>query len=198
MSHTSDIESSKHFYCFICREQKPVDTAYKLYCGHAFCYECLLSYIESRLGNNKIKIKCFYPVVSNKKTSTSNVNVPCGIELNSEEIIDILSISTVNTKLLAKYKRLKYLAEHPKTTRSCPQCDTIVHRTKGMDTNVMQCTNCHLIFCFEHGQAHQFEYENCSAYNKRVASETRASNRVISKISKKCPGCQADVEKSGG
>ena len=187
--------SSSSFYCFICREIKPNIEVFQLHCKHMYCKECLNAYVESKLGQNKLKIKCFHPI---KGTNSNNANNPneCNIELSVAEIKDLLTNEESGNISLKKYEKLKYLQDHQEKARECPRCSEIVLKSRGFTE--MNCKSCNHSFCFAHGEAHQFKNESCDQYEQRTREENKINQTTIHKISKKCPDCSANVEKSGG
>lgn len=187
--------SSTSFYCFICREIKPNAEVFQLHCKHMYCKECLNAYVESKLMQNKLKIKCFHPI---KGTNSNNANNPneCNVELSVAEIKDLLTHEESGNLSLKKYEKLRYLSDHQDKARECPQCSEIVLKSRGFTE--MNCKSCNHSFCFTHGEAHQFKTESCDQYEQRTRHENAVNQETIHKISKKCPGCTANVEKSGG
>ena len=64
------------------------------------------------------------------------------------------------------------------------------------EQNMMTCEHCDTHYCFTHGGAHLAR--TCSEYTASIAGEVRATEEVVSSISKPCPGCGLAIEKTGG
>ena len=152
--------TGKVFHCIVCREDKDAfTTGYKLSCGHIFCHGCIRDFVQSKLRQNKHRIKCFHPVGKQS----------CNVDIADRDIKSILSLSFDSNGLnlsLQKYEKLKYLFENKLTARSCPSCECVVLKTS--NSNEMHCTYCSSNFCFVHCEAHKFNrIENCATYNEK-------------------------------
>ena len=169
--------------CPICMDALK-DPIFQLTCGHALCEECVISYVTASVGAGTIDPGCVYV------SGDPGAFTMCG-EKYSEEVISSLLQSDTTT--LAKYSRLKFLREN-KNGRECPKCE---HLQIGKENNhEMVCDVCAHTYCFIHGGAHTGK--TCEAYEEEVAEETSATNELLERNSKPCPGCGIYVSKSSG
>lgn len=102
--------------------------------------------------------------------------------------------SLVSDEVWQKYNKFKFNKEH-ELARQCPYCDHS-QICAGSDHPECVCEACSREFCFVHSNAHQGR--TCAEYDKQMIAVEKLNNALISKISKPCPGCQNNVEKTGG
>uniref|UniRef100_A0A7S2UYE8 RING-type domain-containing protein n=1 Tax=Fibrocapsa japonica TaxID=94617 RepID=A0A7S2UYE8_9STRA len=82
-----------------------------------------------------------------------------------------------------------------KDYRECPKCQHL--QIGSLERPQMCCVQCGQAYCFLHANAHD-ENTSCKEYAAQLASQDKPSEKIIAKISKKCPNCGADTEKNGG
>ncbi|KAE9008145.1 hypothetical protein PR003_g16371 [Phytophthora rubi] len=170
------------FLCQICYDYAPVNTSYALsVCGHPFCEACLKNYLEFKIKEGQVYPKCFFEK-SDDKTA-------CKAEIAVDDIE-----SLVSDEVWQKYNKFKFNKEH-ELARQCPYCDHS-QICAGSDYPECVCEACNREFCFVHSNAHQGR--TCAEYDKKMIAVEKLNNALISKISKPCPGCQNNVEKTGG
>lgn len=176
------------FYCSICQDVSPFDLGLTLECGHIYCRECIKGYIISKINENRIEPKCFSPMIT-ASVSQKGVQI-CGTII-SEPIIRKLLRDNVD--VLSKYDRFLVLNNNP-NARECPKCSAI--KFGSISQLSMVCGACGTSYCFKHAGAHPGE--TCEVYLKKVRLENIASDELLVKISKECPGCGLHIEKSSG
>ncbi|CAI5741085.1 unnamed protein product [Peronospora destructor] len=170
------------FLCQICYDYTPMNTSYALSaCGHTFCVTCLKSYLEFKVKDGQVYPKCFFEQLEDKTTCKADIVVN-----------DIRSL--VSEEVWQKYDKFKFNKEH-ELARQCPYCDHS-QLCAGSDYPECTCEACSGDFCFVHSSAHQGH--TCAEYDKKMIAVEKLNNALISKISKPCPGCQNNVEKTGG
>uniref|UniRef100_H3GFH7 RBR-type E3 ubiquitin transferase n=2 Tax=Phytophthora ramorum TaxID=164328 RepID=H3GFH7_PHYRM len=170
------------FLCQICYDYAPVNTSYALsICGHTFCETCMRNYLEFKVKEGQVYPKCFYEKGEDKTACKAEIAVD-----------DIQSL--VSDEVWQKYNTFKFNKEH-ELARQCPYCDHS-QICAGSDQPECVCEACEREFCFVHSSAHQGR--TCAEYDKKMIAVEKLNNALISKISKPCPGCQNNVEKTGG
>ncbi|KAF4142118.1 IBR domain-containing protein [Phytophthora infestans] len=170
------------FLCQICYDYAPMKTSYALsVCGHLFCEACLRNYLEFKIKEGQVYPKCFFEISEDKTACNAKIAVD-----------DIQSL--VSDGVWQKYNKFKFNKEH-ELARQCPYCDHS-QLCAGSDHPECVCEACNREFCFVHSSAHQGH--SCAEYDKKMIAVEKLNNALISKISKPCPGCQNNVEKTGG
>ncbi|GMF13118.1 unnamed protein product [Phytophthora lilii] len=170
------------FLCQICYDYAPVNTSFALSgCGHTFCETCIKNYLEFKIKEGQVYPKCFF--------ERSEDKTACKAEIAVDDIQ-----SLVSEEVWQKYNKFKFNKEH-ELARQCPYCDHSQICAGGDDPECV-CEACNREFCFVHSSAHQGR--TCAEYDKKMIAVEKLNNALISKISKPCPGCQNNVEKTGG
>uniref|UniRef100_M4BNV2 RBR-type E3 ubiquitin transferase n=1 Tax=Hyaloperonospora arabidopsidis (strain Emoy2) TaxID=559515 RepID=M4BNV2_HYAAE len=170
------------FLCQICYEYAPMNTSFALsVCGHTFCETCLKQYLEFNVNEGQVYPKCFYEDSEDKTT--------CKAEILADDIQALVS-----SKVWQKHGKFKFNKDH-ELARQCPYCDHS-QLCAGRDQPECICEACNRGFCFVHSSAHQGR--TCAEYDKKMIAVEKLNNALISEISKQCPGCQNNVEKTGG
>lgn len=157
-------------------------------CSHAFCIDCLKAYLQHEINDGKVlKLRC---------PGRSASNEPCGCIAPSGWVSQM-----VGRELYAKYERfLKLKADD--SFRSCPNAKCMHVQQKSsvlaLAGNQMVCEACHTEYCFLHDLAHVGS--SCSAYQKRLASESKESLAHIASSTIRCPWptCRTRCIKSSG
>jgi hypothetical protein len=55
-------ETAREYFCHICFESQSVSLGKTLKCGHTFCAECLLRYLDVKISEGDVHPKCFHPI----------------------------------------------------------------------------------------------------------------------------------------
>ncbi|CAI5714230.1 unnamed protein product [Hyaloperonospora brassicae] len=170
------------YLCQICYEYAPMNTSFALsVCGHTFCETCLKQYLEFKVNEGQVYPRCFYEDPDDKTA--------CKAEVLTNDIQALVS-----GKVWQKYEKFKFNKDH-ELARQCPYCDHS-QLCAGSDQPECICEVCSREFCFVHSSAHQGR--SCAEYDKKMLAVEKLNNALISEISKQCPGCQNNVEKTGG
>ncbi|RLN87353.1 hypothetical protein BBJ28_00024878, partial [Nothophytophthora sp. Chile5] len=170
------------FLCQICYDYVPVTTSVTLSaCGHSFCETCLRNYLEFKIGEAQVYPRCFFERKEDKSA--------CSMEISVDDIQ-----ANVSEEVWQKYTKFKFNKEN-ELARQCPYCDHS-QICAGSDQPECVCEACHREFCFLHSSAHQGR--SCADYDKKMIAVEKLNHALISEISKPCPGCQNNVEKTGG
>ena len=161
------------FYCEICLENHPVTEAIQLRgCQCRFCHSSLQQFYETQIRDSFIEFFC----------------PTCHLSVTPQEIQNLVSL-----EMYSKYLRFVEMKSNP-SYRECPKCG---HATIGsIDHLNMTCSQCSESFCFIHSNAHPGS--TCQQYmraQRKIESQNRAA---INRMSRKCPSCGCDTEKSGG
>ncbi|CAI5741075.1 unnamed protein product [Peronospora destructor] len=182
MANVLRFSMEETFLCQICYDYTPMNTSYALLaCGHTFCVTCLKSYLECKVKEGQVYPTCFFEQLEDKITCKADILVD-----------DIRSL--VSKEVWQKYDKFKFNKEH-ELARQCPYCDHS-QLYAGSDYPECTCEACSGDFCFVHSSAHQGR--TCAEYDKKMIAVEKLNNALISKISKPCPSCQNNVEKTGG
>lgn len=174
------------FYCGICLENHALSDGFTFkYCvaEHKFCLDCITSYTAHQISMGVVHHIC--PLET------------CRVAATDEELQTLVDEETFN-----KYLRFKKLKSDP-DYRECSKCNSqINHGIRSLensviDTYIISCENCGNKSCFLHGDAHSPD-ESCKQYARRMRRTEKESQQLLNRISKKCPECKVDTEKSGG
>jgi hypothetical protein len=165
--------STEVFYCEICLENHPVTEATQfLGCQCRFCHFSLQTYFESQIREGYIEFFC----------------PSCVTQVTEHEIQKIVS-----AEMYSKYSRFLEMKSNP-SYRECPNCG---HASIGsMDQLNMTCSECSESFCFLHSNAHPGR--TCQQYMRAQRNIDAQNRATIKRMSRKCPSCGCDTEKSGG
>ncbi|KAL7692664.1 putative Zinc finger, RING-type, IBR domain, Zinc finger, RING/FYVE/PHD-type [Plasmopara halstedii] len=156
------------FLCQICYDYVPVSKSYAL----VVCGHIFCQACLKSFWNLKLK-----------KDKSCNAAI---------SVDDIQAL--VSQRVWQKYTTFKFNKDH-ELARQCPYCDHS-QVCAGSENPECICEACNREFCFLHNNAHQDE--TCAAYERSMIAIEKLNNSLISKISRRCPGCQNYVEKIGG
>ncbi|KAH6664236.1 hypothetical protein B0J14DRAFT_249408 [Halenospora varia] len=190
----SDIAGSNKITCCVCLEEK-LETEYPARlptstCDHNItdcCSDCLSQSIKMAFeGNIWTNIRC---PVCNEQLDHQDMR-----EFAPNEIFekyDKLSMRQALERDLPNFRwcigpNCSFGQEHPEDLLSQP---------------ILTCSACSFVSCARHNVGWH-NRETCDEYEKRVrkgmAGASKKSEKVIAKISKKCPKCQRAINKNGG
>ncbi|DBA01048.1 TPA: hypothetical protein N0F65_002658 [Lagenidium giganteum] len=182
------------FYCQGCLDDVPATFKFVLStCGHAFCFDCVTGYLETKIHDAQVNPVCFHDQDANGAGGAdTNASTPgkCGREVSEEDILLVVS-----PEVWAKYQRFKLHKTTP-NARDCPFCGHSQMCSSGSVNPQVTCVACFQVFCFVHSNAHPGK--SCKAHIKATAKTDKLTAACIRGISKPCPGCQAPVQKNGG
>jgi hypothetical protein len=169
--------SVQHFECPICFESVPSRSTFVMpCCRYEACHGCVKRTIEGHLAGNR-RMECF----------------ECHSSFNSlgddfmEQIAEL-----VGPKSLIASKMKLALTSVP-ACRQCSRCNRIqLVNQESENFPTVTCKACGHEYCFEHGDAHAGK--SCPLpTNEQIKSE-----KEISRICKRCPGCKMPTQKNGG
>ena len=171
------------FYCHICMENADEQTAFSMSnCkeGHKFCSNCIEGYLSNVIQEGSVdKIAC--PLLGDGE---------CGGYAGEDEIKSIVS-----KDLVYRYIRLREMRSD-QNARECPKCGKIQIGDPSHPAMVCADTNCQVVFCFFHSDAHPDE--TCEEYRRRTIKNEKSTQRYLKHHSKPCPKCKISTQKSGG
>jgi hypothetical protein len=162
------------FYCPICLENQPTSLSIELSPCHChFCHESLQRYYETLILEGHV----------------SSFHCPsCSTDISSNQIQQIIS-----PQIFSKYLRFVTMKEHA-GYRECPSCH---HPTIGSNEQItIICEQCHESFCYLHSNAHQGR--TCQQYLLSQKGIESKNQKLIKRMSRRCPSCGCHTEKNGG
>lgn len=182
-------ESSKTlpFDCEICTENKPGFESFSIAgCDHAFCSECMIRYVGSKLQENIVNIRC--PVVD------------CRGLLEPEECRGILPPEVYDRWGHALCEAV-ILAEEK---FYCPykDCSALMIDDGGEVIKESECPNCRRLLCAQCKVPWHFGID-CKEFQKLNKDERETEDIMLMQLAqinkwRRCPRCRFYVEKSAG
>jgi len=172
------------FLCFICYSKQPIEDGFRLSnCHHLFCRECITGFMENKINNGQVHLRCFY---------LENDEKACGERIAEQDILQNVSESAWK-----KYEKFKANQENV-SARQCPFCDF----TQNGDPEhpIMTCGDCGKQYCYTHSNAHDVDMK-CEQYELSMAKETKMNQMVLNEMGdnvKPCPQCKFMIIKNGG
>ena len=144
------------------------------------------NYLEFMISMGTTSFICYYEL--NRSILDKESITRCSKPITDEDIQELVSNNIWN-----KYLKFKFHNEHH-NARDCPNCE---HTQAYDEINSRECIceNCDEIFCFYHSNAHNGE--SCEVYEERTRRFELIDISLIHDTTKKCPGCDANVEKNG-
>lgn len=175
-------DSRREFVCRICCESTEVNKAFSLGCGHLFCRPCYKEYLNSQISDGPSCIKAHCPQHKCKQAITKTI-----------------VLKFTETKVSNNYNIFvtRNFMETSKTMKYCPAagCDKVAI---GSGITTVRCV-CGMSFCFRCGEeAH--DPSTCtqlSEWRTKCMNESETANWILANT-KKCPSCNARIEKNHG
>lgn len=180
--------------CQICYEHTPVSSAVELSsCSHWYCIACFRMYIELKITEGQVYPVCFHETETVRQGGAETEQPQqqrkaCGAAVTPGDIEALVS-----GEIWEKYLTFKFNKEN-ECGRQCPYCHES-QLCKGPEEPEISCVACGKQFCFTHGNAHADG--SCADYELKQAESDKLNRSAIAEISKPCPGCKNNVEKSG-
>lgn len=170
------------FQCRICCEDCPIADAFCMGCGHKFCKTCYGEYLKNQIAEGPSCVRAHCPEHKCKQAVTK----------------------TAYSKLVDPGNLEKYwiyvtrnFIEQSKTMKYCPapRCDKVALGS-GITTVMCSCSN---PFCFKCGEV---AHDPCSCqqlqeWTQKCDNESETANWILAHT-KKCPACNARIEKNQG
>ncbi|KAG0704179.1 hypothetical protein DFH29DRAFT_981610 [Suillus ampliporus] len=174
--------------CPICYDN--ISSPLRLGCGHVYCATCMRHFLTSALDSGQFPLTCM--------GDESQCNVPIPIPT----IQQFLPPTSFNRLLEVVFNA--HISRHPQEFKYCktPDCNQIYRSTGPNTTIVGQCPSCFSNICTScHEDVH--DGMSCAEYKRtgRLAEEERQTEAWIAAQGgrvKKCPSCQALIEKIDG
>ncbi|KAG1819232.1 uncharacterized protein BJ212DRAFT_1268100 [Suillus subaureus] len=174
--------------CPICYDN--VSSPLRLGCGHIYCAPCMRHFLTSALDSGQFPLTCM------------GDETQCKVPIPIPTIQQFLPQTSFNRLLEVVFNA--HISRHPQEFKYCktPDCNQIYRSTDPNTTVVGQCPSCFSNICTScHDDVH--DGMNC-AENKRQTGrvaeerETEAWLAAHDGRVKKCPTCQALIEKVDG
>lgn len=155
-------------------------------CHHIYCSSCLRHYILSTLDNHDFPLKC----MGNDATCSKPLSLPLIQKFLPPQRFEQLVEAAFSS----------YIDKHPETFKYCntPGCSQIYRTTTS--PHELQCPSCFSEVCTA---CHDESHTGMTCVEKRLSKDLREQERlfqewVMESGVKKCPSCQAWVEKMEG
>ncbi|EGT51786.1 hypothetical protein CAEBREN_02681 [Caenorhabditis brenneri] len=179
-----NVDPSEHLHavvgeCQICFEEQELTG---LACEHRYCWDCLREYMIDKIFDGQSEIKC--------------IGLECPLVFEEEKIGSIV----IDPEVMSCYHRLlvqKYV-QNDAFMKSCPDlsCENTIQVLNPSIRHV-KC-NCGYSFCFSCGND-SHEPISCRYLDKWLLKGPEDQSSVwILTNTKKCPRCNAPIEKNGG
>ncbi|KAG2035546.1 hypothetical protein BDR03DRAFT_1012406 [Suillus americanus] len=175
--------------CPICYDN--ISSPLHLGCGHVYCSPCMRHFLTSALDSGQFPLTCM------------GDETQCKVPIPIPTIQQFLPQTSFNRLLEVVFNA--HISRHPQEFKYCktPDCNQIYRSTDPNTTAVGQCPSCFSNICTScHDDVH--DGMSC-AENKqqagRVAEEERETEAWLAAHGgrvKKCPTCQALIEKVDG
>ena len=181
-------KKQEHSFCGICYEElSEVDTK-SLDCGHIFCGECWISFLETASREGSM--------------SFLNTRCPqhkCNARLRSDHFKTVVPTNELLFMNRWDEAYIDAFIELDPAYRYCPGPDCEFVATVPLDGQRCQsitCERCETSFCFKCGDKphHPATCGDYAEFGKLMGSSTF----WVKKNAKPCPGCQAPIEKNDG
>jgi len=168
--------------CRICVESVSKDQVFALGCGHNFCRHCYRAYLVSQISDGPSCILTHCPEHKCKQA------VP-------RQVFRLL----LAPEVLEKYDVYvtRNFIESSRNMRYCPAagCDKVA---VGMGVTTIKCS-CSNLYCFRCGEdAHEpSSCQQIAQWGMKCSNESETANWILANT-KKCPACDARIEKNQG
>ncbi|KAF7760403.1 hypothetical protein Agabi119p4_11079 [Agaricus bisporus var. burnettii] len=181
---SSSNTASEENPCPVCYDN--VSEPFEIGCQHVYCSSCLRHYILSTFDNHSFPLKCM--------GSDATCNQPLSLPL----IQRFLPRTRFEELMEAAFR--SYVDKNPETFKYCntPDCSQIYRATTS--PQVLQCPSCFAEVCTAcHNEGHTGITCAQRLAQKDVGEQERLLRRWATESGvKRCPSCQAWVEKSAG
>ena len=162
---------------------KPEDTYRLEYCGHAYHLEC----IESQLAPNTVVV----PVVCVAEGCSESFTWKDLENLHAQKKMDLRDIITVSLR--------SYVSNNQDTVRNCPTPDCSMVYTVSDNNGCFLCSHCGVIICTKcHKTFHNGLTCEMNAGATNVDPSFEKWLHEDRNTRKRCPKCEAPIEKIGG
>eukprot|EP01114_Cavostelium_apophysatum_P022118 TRINITY_DN789_c0_g1_i3.p1 TRINITY_DN789_c0_g1~~TRINITY_DN789_c0_g1_i3.p1 ORF type:complete len:582 (-),score=159.50 TRINITY_DN789_c0_g1_i3:140-1885(-) len=177
------IQLSGEEMCSICADEVPADQCTALTCQHRFCNDCWRNYLNIKIREGDVKIKC-PQTKCNMSVDDATVKA-----LTSPEVYD----------RFVRFITKSFVEDSDGRVKWCPQpnCGNAI-TTDMIKGTVVKCS-CGYRFCFScHREAHDpASCEQVKEWEKKCADDSETNHWKYANC-KDCPKCELSVEKNGG
>ncbi|PIL24952.1 hypothetical protein GSI_12839 [Ganoderma sinense ZZ0214-1] len=166
-----------------------------LLCGHCYCRACLHHYLgslgQSQGGGSQVVATC---LAETAQPDGSTHACGCGIPLDTIRVL----LAPGQEERLLDAAFLSHIYSRPQEYHYCPTADCQTIYRASADDTVLRCPSCLARICAScHVEFH--EGLTCAAFKDNTSGGNEAFQRWREEHGiKACPGCGADLEKSGG
>jgi ariadne-1 len=178
--------------CPICLDDPLKSEAFALSCGHYFCRRCYGMFLNSQVGSGPECLNAWCPGVNDVKDKGGSEK--CKLRIPQSAMKEFLTPE--NAVKYESYVLNAFVDSHPKL-RFCPSpgCEKIAI---GSAVTHVDC-HCSQPFCFRCGEE-VHDPSSCGQlgeWKEKCNNESETANWIIANT-KKCPKCQARIEKNQG
>ncbi|KEH37680.1 zinc finger, C3HC4 type (RING finger) protein [Medicago truncatula] len=175
------------FFCEICTETKTTKEAFFITgCNHAYCSDCVVLYVRSKIEENVINVRC--------------PESGCSGLLEAEECRAILPVEDFDRWGKALCEAMFDVNE--KFYCPFPDCSALLINDGTEAVLQSECPNCRRLFCAQ-CKVSWHDGIGCSEFQKLNADERGKNDIMLMKLAKekqwkRCPNCKYYVAKSEG
>ncbi|KAE9587650.1 putative transcription factor C2H2 family [Lupinus albus] len=176
------------FLCHICTETKTLNDAFRIQnCSHSYCTDCVVMYVESKLEDNVVKIRCPEP-----ECELGLLELYGCRGILPKEMFDRWGDALCEAMILENEKFY------------CPfkDCSALLVNDGGELVKESECPNCRRLFCAQCRVSWHDEIE-CDEFQKLNKDEREKEDIMLMQLANnnkwsRCPKCKFYVERSEG
>ncbi|CAL0327856.1 unnamed protein product [Lupinus luteus] len=176
------------FLCHICTETKTLNDAFRVHnCSHSYCTDCVVTYVESKLEENVVKIRCPQP-----ECEVGLLELQGCRGILPKEVFDRWGDALCEAMILENEKFY------------CPfkDCSALMVNDGGELVKESECPNCRRMFCAQCRVSWHDGIE-CDEFQKLNKDEREKEDIMLMKLANsnkwmRCPKCKFYVERSQG
>ncbi|CAH8387477.1 unnamed protein product [Eruca vesicaria subsp. sativa] len=186
------VEPSRRTLCMICMDEKPSSDMFRglVTCTHAYCTQCTIHYVETKIKENSARIKC--------------------PDLECTRLIEpYMCRDLIPRNMFERWEKIlceSLISSWDKLYCPFKDCSSvmILDDVGGSDANVTQteCPSCHRMFCAKCKVAWHVGI-GCEEYGNTKKKSSDEEDALLvqmakNKYWKRCPSCKFYVEKVVG
>jgi hypothetical protein len=171
--------------CPVCYSE--ISTPVQLACGHTYCTPCMRHFLTTACDTKVFPLLCL------------GDEAKCGVPVPIPTIQKFLTQLQFNRLVEAAF--VVHLEQHPQEFKYCttPDC-TQIYRGDGSEPLVLHCPSCFSTVC---SACHEESHEGMSCAERKLHGDPAEQERLTQQWAarqgaKKCPQCQAWIEKIDG
>lgn len=177
--------SNKEIECQICYCSVPLSNIFSPNCGHRFCTDCWCRYLTVKI------------MTEGEAQAINCAGIKCKIPMDYENVMKL--IEDPHIKLRYQQLMTNSFVECSRLLKWCPTPDcNCAFKVQFVAAKPVVC-RCGKTICFQCDE-NWHEPIDCNPLKhwKKLCKEESKSLEWISRYTKKCPNCQAPIEKNGG